>query len=267
VAGPDVPAPPLPAADRLLVALDVPGLGEAEALLDRLQGLVTGCKIGSQLFTAAGPAAVELARKRGWRVFLDLKFHDIPNTVAGAVREAVRLGVFMLNVHAGGGLAMMRAAADAAGKVAQELGVPRPICLGVTVLTSLERRALETELGVPSTVEAHVLRLARLAREAGLDGCVASPREIALLRLNLGKHWVIVTPGIRGARAPGDPAEGGARSPLDSQGRADDDQVRTATPAGALRAGADYLVVGRPITAAPDPAAAARAMLEECAHG
>jgi orotidine-5'-phosphate decarboxylase len=255
VTGPDGPAPPATAADRLLVALDVPGLGDAEALLDRLQGIVTGCKVGSQLFTAAGPTAVELARKRGWRVFLDLKFHDIPHTVAGAVREAVRLGVFMLNVHAGGGLAMLRAAAEAAGKAAQEFGVPRPLCLGVTVLTSLDRQSLESELGVPSTVEAHVLRLARLAREAGLDGCVASPREIALLRLNLGKLWVIVTPGIRPL---------GDSAPLGSPGRADDDQVRTATPAGALRAGADYLVVGRPITAAPDPAVAARAMLEEC---
>jgi orotidine-5'-phosphate decarboxylase len=256
VAGPDAS----PAADRLLVALDVPGLGEAEALLDRLQGVVTGCKVGSQLFTAAGPAAVEMARKRGWRVFLDLKFHDIPHTVAGAVREAVRLGVFMLNVHAGGGLAMMQAAAEAAGKAAQELGVARPLCLGVTVLTSLDRRSLETEVGVPSTVDAHVLHLARLAREAGLDGCVASPLEIALLRVNLGQRWVIVTPGIRGPGMPaagvGTPGEGGSR----------DDQRRTATPAGALRAGADYLVVGRPITAAPDPAAAARAMLEECAR-
>jgi orotidine-5'-phosphate decarboxylase len=260
VAGPDAP-PTSPAADRLLVALDVPTLGEAEALLDRLQGVVTGCKIGSQLFTAAGPAAVEMARKRGWRVFLDLKFHDIPNTVAGAVREALRLGVFMLNVHASGGLAMMQAAAEAAGKAAHELGAARPLCLGVTVLTSLDRRSLERELGVPSTVDAHVLRLARLAREAGLDGCVASPQEIALLRLNLGRRWVIVTPGIRGLEPPagrvGTPAEGGSRP---------DDQRRTATPAGALRAGADYLVVGRPITAAPDPAAAARAMLAECAQ-
>jgi orotidine-5'-phosphate decarboxylase len=232
------------------VALDVPGLEQARALLERLDGIVSGCKIGTQLFTAAGPAAVELARKRGFRIFLDLKFHDIPNTVNGAVREATRLGVSMLNVHASGGVAMMRAAAEGAAGAAAEFGVPRPICLGVTVLTSLDRRALEVEMGVTSTVEAHVLHLARLAREAGLDGCVASAREITPLRLNLGKPWVIVTPGIRASRSSTDQSA--------------DDQVRTATPAAAIRAGADYLVVGRPITAARDPAAAARAIVQEC---
>jgi orotidine-5'-phosphate decarboxylase len=204
-------------------------------------------KIGNQLFTAVGPAAVERARKRGCRVFLDLKYHDIPNTVAGAVREATRLGVFMLNVHASGGTAMMRAAAEAAANAAKDFSVPRPVVLGVTVLTSLDRRALQHDLGVTATVESHVLRLAERARDAGLDGCVASAREIALLRGGLGPSWVIVTPGIR-------PAE---RS---------DDQVRTATPRAAIEAGAHYLVVGRPITAAPDPAAAARAIIEEIAR-
>ena len=240
-------ARPLDAAERVLLALDVATLTDAAALLDRLEGTLSGCKIGNQLFTAAGPAAVEAARKRGYRVFLDLKFHDIPNTVAGAVREATRLGVFMLNVHAGGGLAMMRAAAESATHAAREFGIPRPVCLGVTVLTSLDRRALEVELGVASAVPAQVLHLARLGHEAGLDGCVASPQEIGLLRRNLGKGFVIVTPGIRGG------------------GVAPDDQVRTATPAAAIRAGADYLVVGRPITSAPDPVAAARAILAECA--
>ncbi len=230
------------------MAVDVNGLAEATGLLDRLAGVVAGCKIGNQLFTAAGPAAVEAARKRGFQVFLDLKFHDIPTTVAGAVREATRLGVFMLNVHAGGGLTMMRAAAEAAAKAGADSGLARPLCLGVTVLTSLDRRALDVELGVPATVEAHVLHLARLARAAGLDGCVASPREIMPLRVNLGPRWVIVTPGIRPGGAPGGPG---------------DDQMRTATPRAALAAGADYLVIGRPITAAPDPAAAARAIVEE----
>lgn len=234
------------APDRLLVALDLESLADAEALLARLDGVVTGCKVGTQLFTAAGPAAVEMARKRGFRVFLDLKFHDIPNTVAGATREAARLGVFMLNVHASGGVAMMRAAAEAATKAAQDFAVPRPLVLGVTVLTSLDRRALQQEVGVAASVDAHVLHLADRARGAGLDGCVASPREIGPLRLALGRDWVIVTPGIRMS----------ART---------DDQARVATPRQARDAGADYLVVGRPITAAPDPAAAAREILGQLA--
>jgi orotidine-5'-phosphate decarboxylase len=233
-------------ADRLLVALDVEGLDQATALLDTLSGVVTGCKIGNQLFTAAGPAAVEAARKRAFRVFLDLKYHDIPNTVAGAVREATRLGVFMLNVHCGGGVTMLRAAAEAATKAAKDFALARPICLGVTVLTSLDRHTLDAELGVPSTVESHVLRLAALAKAAGLDGCVASAREIGPLRLQFGKKFVIVTPGIRPA------GHGGG-----------DDQVRTATAAAAIEAGADYIVVGRPITAAPRPKVAAQALIEE----
>jgi orotidine-5'-phosphate decarboxylase len=220
---------------------------EATSLLDGLAGVVTGCKIGSQLFTAAGPAAVELARKRDFRVFLDLKFHDIPNTVAGAVREATRLGVFMLTLHASGGIAMMRAAAESARNAAAEFKIARPLLVGVTVLTSLDRRALALEVGVPSTVEQHVVDLAQRAREAGLDGVVASPQEIRALRRAMGPRWVIVTPGLRpAARAAGD-----------------DDQARTATPAAAVAAGADYLVVGRPITQAPDPTAAARAILHE----
>ncbi len=238
-------------ADRIFVALDVESLPEAAALLDRLDGVLTGCKIGSQLYTAAGPAAIELARKRGFRVFLDLKFHDIPNTVAGATREAARLGVFMLNVHASGGLAMLRAAAQAAARAAQDFATARALCLGVTVLTSLDRPALAREVGVLGTVEAHVLHLARLTREAGLDGCVASPQEIRPLRLALGNRWVIVTPGIR-------PDAGRSES-------ARDDQMRVATPRAALAAGADYLVIGRPITAAADPAAAAREILAELA--
>jgi orotidine-5'-phosphate decarboxylase len=232
------------AADRLFVAADVGSLAAAEELLDRLGGVVTGCKIGSQLFTAAGPAAVEAARKRGYRVFLDLKFHDIPNTVAGAAREATRLGVFMLNVHAAGGREMMRAAADAAANAAGDFGVTRPLCLGVTVLTSLDRRALHAEVGVAASVGAHVLHLAGLARAAGLDGCVASPEEIGILRTAMGPRWAIVTPGIR-------PAARG------------DDQKRTATPGAAVAAGADYIVVGRPIIAAPDPVEAARSILHE----
>jgi len=231
--------------DRLIVALDVDSQAQAERLAERLDGLVRRFKIGSQLFTAGGPAVVEAIHKRGAEVFLDLKFHDIPNTVAGAAREAARLGVFMFNVHASGGLAMMKAAADGAAAAARELSVRRPLAIAVTVLTSLDRDALHRELGVASSVEGHVLRLAELAREAGLDGTVASPVEIAAIRRSLGAAWVIVTPGVRPA------------------GSAAGDQSRIATPAAAARAGAHYLVVGRPITAAPDPAKAAEAILEE----
>lgn len=233
--------------DRLIVALDVETLAEAEGMVDRLRGLVTRFKVGSQLFTAAGPAAVETIHKRGAEVFLDLKFHDIPNTVAAAAREAARLGVLMFNVHASGGRAMMSAAAEGAAGAARELGVRRPIALAVTVLTSLDRGTLSRELGVAASVEGHVLHLARMAAEAGLDGCVASPNEIAALRTNRGRDWVIVTPGVRPA------------------GAAAGDQSRIATPRAAARAGAHFLVVGRPITAAADPAAAAAAILQEMA--
>jgi len=228
--------------DRLIVALDVETLGGAIGLVERLAGLVTRFKIGSQLFTAAGPAAVEAVRKRGGEVFLDLKYHDIPNTAAGAAREAARLGVFMFNAHAAGGQAMMRAAAEAA---AIGSGGRRPLVIAVTVLTSLDRAALGRELGVPSSVEGHVLHLCQLAREAGLDGCVASAGEIRAVRTHLGAGWVIVTPGVRPA------------------GSAADDQSRIATPQATARAGAHYLVVGRPITAAADPVDAARAILAE----
>ncbi len=236
--------PRLEPKDRLIVALDVPGLSEAESLLDKLHGTVSTFKIGSQLFTAAGPSCVELIQKRGGRVFLDLKFHDIPNTVAAAVREAVRLGVFMLNVHASGGGAMMRAAAEAARKES-EAGRRPPILLAVTLLTSLDRRALEQELRVPFSPEEHALHLASLAKASGLDGSVASPQEVKAIRNALGPEWVIVTPGVRPA------------------GSAQNDQARVATPESAIRAGADYLVVGRPILEAKDPAQAAKAILAE----
>jgi len=234
---------PRDARDRLIVALDVDTIDAALTLVERLQGLVTRFKIGSQLFTAAGPAAVEAVHKRGGLVFLDLKYHDIPNTVAGAAREATRLGVFMLNVHASGGRAMMQAAGAAAAGAAKDLGARRPLVLAVTVLTSLDRAALARELGVTSSVEGHVVHLCQLARAAGLDGAVASPNEIRAIRTHLGPSWVIVTPGVRPA------------------GSEADDQSRIATPAAAIRAGAHYVVVGRPITAAPDPARAAEAIL------
>jgi orotidine-5'-phosphate decarboxylase len=227
--------------ERLIVALDTPALSAAEALVDRLAGVITHFKVGSVLFTAAGPAAVEMVRRRGGRVFLDLKYHDIPATVGAAVEAAARLGVGLLTVHASGGAAMLRAAV----KAARAAGEIRPRILAVTVLTSLDRAILHGELGVPIAVEGHAAHLALLARDAGCDGVVASPREAARLRAILGSGALIVTPGVR-------PAGGRA-----------DDQVRTAAPAAAIRAGADYLVVGRPITEAADPAAAASAILAE----
>jgi orotidine-5'-phosphate decarboxylase len=229
------------ARDRLIVALDTSGLPQAEALVDRLAGVVTHFKVGSALFTTAGPAAVEMVRRRGADVFLDLKYHDIPATVAGAVQAAARLGVWLLTVHASGGAAMLRAAVEAA----RTAGGDRPRIVAVTVLTSLDRASLHREVGVPVAVEGHAVRLAALAREAGCDGVVASPREAARLRAILGPTALIVTPGIR---PPGSEA---------------DDQARTATPATAIRAGADYVVVGRPITGAADPAAAAQTILAE----
>ena len=239
--------PPRDPRDRVFVALDVESLSAAEAMMDRLDGVVTRYKVGNQLFTAAGPAAVEAAQKRGAEVFLDLKFHDIPNTVVGAAREATRMGVFMFDVHASGGRAMMKAAADAGAAAARDLKVRRPLAIAVTVLTSLDRAALQRELGVAASVEGHVLRLCDLAREAGLDGCVASPQEIAPIRNGLGRDWVIVTPGVRPA---------GAELA---------DQARVASPGAAARAGAHFLVVGRPITSAPDPARAAEAIFAEMA--
>jgi orotidine-5'-phosphate decarboxylase len=230
--------------DRLIVALDVDTSDAALGLVQRLDGIVTRFKIGSQLFTAAGPAAVDAVRERGGEVFLDLKYHDIPNTVAGAAREAARLGVFMFNVHASGGRAMMRAAAEAVA-AASGSGSRRPLVIAVTVLTSLDRAALSCELGVASSVEGHVLHLCRLAHDAGLDGCVASPNEIRVIRNQLGAGWVIVTPGVRPA------------------GSDANDQSRVATPQATARAGAHYLVVGRPITAAADPVKAAQAILAE----
>lgn len=233
--------PGLSPGDRLIVALDTPALAEAEAWVEQLAGVVSTFKVGAQLFTAAGPAAVEMVRKRSGRVFLDLKYHDIPATVDGAVREAARLGVALLTVHASGGGAMLRGAVAAAAAATDG----RPRILAVTVLTSLDRAALHRELGVPMAVEGHAMRLAALARAAGCDGIVASPREAGRLRAALGRDVLIVTPGIRPA------------------GSAADDQVRVATPAAACRAGADYLVVGRPITGARDPAAAAAAIVAE----
>jgi orotidine-5'-phosphate decarboxylase len=231
--------------NRLLIALDVGSAEQAVGLADQLRGAVGGFKIGKQLFTAAGPEIVRALVARGDRVFLDLKFHDIPNTVAGAVRSAASLGAWMVNVHASGGEAMMAAAREAAETAD---GPTRPLVVAVTVLTSLDAAGLAT-VGVPSTPEDQVLKLARLAQQAGLDGVVASARETGAIRQACGPDFAIVTPGIRGGAAASGP----------------DDQRRTMTPRAAIEAGSSYLVVGRPVTAAADPPAVARAIVAEMA--
>jgi len=226
----------------ILVALDVESAARAIALADTLRGSVGGFKIGKQLFTAAGPSMVRELTSRGDRVFLDLKFHDIPNTVAGAVQAAVATGAWMVNVHASGGSAMMEAAAAAARTTAETLGLPRPLVIAVTVLTSMDNEGL-AEIGVARPMLDQVVHLATLAQASGLDGVVASPQEVRAIRSACGTDFQIVTPGIR---------------PAGQQGK--DDQARTLTPAQALAAGSSYLVIGRPITAAPNPREAAESI-------
>ena len=226
--------------DQLLIALDVECAEKALALADALRGVAGGFKVGSRLFTSEGPSIVRALVERGDRVFLDLKFHDIPTTVAGAVAAAASLGVWMVNVHASGGTRMMQAASDAAHETAARTGGRRPLVIAVTVLTSMNARTL-TEINVGRPLLDQVLALAQLAQAAGLDGVVASPLEIAAIRRQSSGVFAIVTPGIRGGAA--------------AAGK--DDQERTLSPAEAVAAGASYIVVGRPIIAAPDPRAAA----------
>ena len=227
--------------ERLIVALDVETVEKAARLVKRLTPLgVAHFKVGLSLFTQAGPAAVEAVHEQGGKVFLDLKFHDIPNTVANAVRAAAQLKVWMVNVHIQGGGAMMRSALSAA----EGNGL---LLIGVTVLTSMAEKDL-MELGVNNPLERQVLALAKLAASAGLNGVVASAREAAVIRETCGEKFLIVTPGIR------------------TRDKTAHDQQRTAGPLEAIRAGADYLVVGRPILEATDPEAAAAQILEECSR-
>jgi orotidine-5'-phosphate decarboxylase len=235
------------AKEKLIVALDVKTSDEALKLVAALGGSVGMFKIGSQLFTSAGPELVKEIVADGNRVFLDLKFHDIPHQVAGATRAAAELGVSLLTVHAAGGFEMLRRAAEEVKQLAGRENLTRVIA--VTVLTSIDAGALR-QIGMTADPVESVIRLATLAKSAGVDGVVASPQEVAKLRASMGKSdFLIVTPGIR----PGDA----------DQGTFVDDQKRVATPASALSAGADYLVVGRPITEANDVVAAAKAIVQQ----
>jgi orotidine-5'-phosphate decarboxylase len=231
--------------ERLIVALDVDELADAERLMDRMQGLVSLYKLGTQLLTAAGPEAVQRVRRRGWGVFYDAKFHDIPRTVGTAVAAACRQGATIVNVHASGGKDMMAAAAQAAEEVSKKLKQPRAKVLAVTLLTSLNQKMVDEEIGLKRKLADQVVHLAKLAQEAGLDGVVASPKEIKAVRAACGPTFIILTPGIRPAGA-----ELG-------------DQKRTLTPGEAMAAGANYIVVGRPVVEAKDPAAVVRAIHEE----
>jgi orotidine-5'-phosphate decarboxylase len=235
------------ARQRLIFALDVDSFEEAQKWVSLLSGRVGVFKVGKQLFTRCGPDIVRMIRAAGGEVFLDLKFHDIPHTVAMAALEASRLDVKMFNVHALGGLAMMRRTVAAVRDRFAADPARRPLLLAVTLLTSSDEATLR-EIGIERPVEEMVVRLAGLAREAGMDGVVASPREVEAIRRACGRDFVIVTPGVRPAFA------------------AADDQKRIATPGEAIAAGADYLVVGRPIAKAEDPVAAVGLIVQEMAE-
>lgn len=237
------------ASQRIIVPLDVPTAEQALSLVTQLRGHVGLFKIGLELITSVGPEVVRKVQDLGVDVFYDGKFKDIPNTVAGAARGATRLGVRMFNVHAMGGLDMMKAALEASQQEAQALNVQRPLILGVTVLTSLDKRIMNEQLRIPGDVEDQVVHLADLVKQAGLDGVIASPQEIEGIRKHVSKQLLIVTPGVRPAWA------------------ALQDQKRVMTPGEATALGASYLVIGRPITQPPggigSPVEAARRIAEE----
>lgn len=225
----------MPAKEKIIIALDVSDVTYALEIVDKFKDYVEVFKVGLELFTAGGPAVVEEINRRGKRVFLDLKFHDIPNTVTKAALNATRLGVYMLNLHASGGLEMMRRCKEAVVEFCLKENVPRPKLLGVTVLTGLTQEVLKGELGIQHSLRTHVKELSRLSIEAGLDGVVASGHEVSILRNHFGKNLLIVTPGIRASWNP------------------PDDQKRTMTPRQAIREGADYIVLGRAVLNQPDP--------------
>ena len=235
----------LTAKERLVLALDVDNFESAEKLVEKLNNYVGVFKVGSQLFTAEGTKVIKIINKKGGKVFLDLKFHDIPNTVARAAEVATKLGVYIFDVHTSGGYEMMKAAAEASKKISLVLGVRKPLILGVTLLTSINQEILEKEIGVKNKLEEQVVHLAKLAKAAGLDGVVASSWEIKEIRKACGEDFVILTPGIR---------------PV---GKSSDDQKRVMTPQKAIKLGADFLVIGRPIRNASNPVEATKEILRE----
>ena len=223
------------APERLILALDMPEHVYALEIVDKYSDYINIFKVGLELFTSCGPRIVEDIKKKGKKVFLDLKFHDIPNTVSKAALAAMKLGVYMFNLHASGGLEMMKRCKDSVVEVCLKENIDRPKILAVTVLTSLSREILRDELGIQYGLRTHVSHLSALALKAGLDGVVASAREVEIIRNHCGKGFLIVTPGIRPSWTP------------------PDDQKRTMTPKDAIREGADYLVIGRAVLQQPDP--------------
>jgi len=223
------------ASERLILALDVPEHDYALEIVDKYSDYINIFKVGLELFSSCGPKIVEDIKKKGKKVFLDLKFHDIPNTVAKAALSATRLGVYMFNLHASGGLEMMKRSKDSVVDVCLKENIDRPNILAVTVLTSLSREILKDELGIQYGLRTHVRHLSALALKAGLDGVVASAREVEIIRNHCGKGFLIVTPGIRPSWTP------------------PDDQKRTMTPKDAIREGSDYLVIGRAVLQQADP--------------
>jgi orotidine-5'-phosphate decarboxylase len=230
--------------DKIIFALDVEHFTEAQRWVNLLKDYVGLFKVGKQLFTHAGPKVIDMIRQKGQKVFLDLKYHDIPNTVAKAGEEATKLNVTMFNLHALGGSEMMRKTVEASKSMAKSLGIPKPIILAVTILTSMDEGALK-EVGVQGPLLEEVGRLAFLSSKAGVDGVIASPQEIGIIRERCGGKFLIVTPGIR--------------APSDKK----DDQKRTLTPKEAISAGANYLVIGRPIKEAKDPLEAVQKIIED----
>ena len=242
----------LSAQERLVLALDVNDFKEAKELVSKLADYVGVFKIGSQLFTAEGIKVIHMINERGGKVLLDLKFHDIPNTVARAAEVVTKLGVYIFTIHTFGGYKMMKAAAEAAKKTSLALGIRKPLILGVTLLTSINQEVLEKEIGIKKRLEEQVVHLAKLAQTAGLDGVVASPWEIKEIRDTCIDDFIILTPGIRLAGKS-----------LDDQ----DDQERIMTPGEALKFGADFLVVGRPIRKATNSVETAKKILREMEDG